>query len=73
MFIINKILVLKLSDDTSINKSKNVWALGSDSEFAIFILPVSAHFVRLCNISSTDNLPYVACSIGNTSITAKRL
>jgi ubiquinone/menaquinone biosynthesis C-methylase UbiE len=64
--------VLSLSD-SSIHKSNNVWALGSYIEFAIFILPVSAHLVRLCNISSNDNVLDVACGTGNTAITAKRL
>ncbi len=43
------------------------------NEFAIFILPVSAHLVRLCNISSSDNILDVACGTGNTAITARRL
>jgi ubiquinone/menaquinone biosynthesis C-methylase UbiE len=59
--------------DSSIHKSNNVWALGSYNEFAIFILPVSAHLVRVCNISSNDNILDVACGTGNTAITAKRL
>ena len=47
--------------------------MGSYNEFAIFILPVSAHLVRLCNLSSNDNVLDVACGTGNTAITAKRL
>ncbi len=56
--------------DSSTNKSKNLWSLGSYSEIAVFILPVSAHLVRLCNISSDDRVLDVACGTGNTSITA---
>jgi SAM-dependent methyltransferase len=62
-----------LSDDLTTNKSTNRWALGSYNEIALFLLPVSAHLVRLCNISSTDNVLDVACGTGNTAITAKRL
>jgi ubiquinone/menaquinone biosynthesis C-methylase UbiE len=47
--------------------------LGSYNEFAIFILPVSAHLVRLCNISSGKNILDVACGTGNTAITARRM
>lgn len=54
-------------------KSNNVWALGSYNEFAIFILPVSAHLVKLCNISSGDRVLDVACGTGNTAITAIRM
>ena len=62
-----------MSDDPTNNKSTNRWALGSYNEIALFLLSVSAHLVRLCNISSTDNVLDVACGIGNTAITAKRL
>ena len=55
------------------NKSNNVWSLGSYNEFAIFILPVSAHLVRLSNISSGDRVLDVACGTGNTAITARRM
>jgi ubiquinone/menaquinone biosynthesis C-methylase UbiE len=47
--------------------------LGSYNEIALFLLPVSAHLVRLCDISSTDNVLDVACGTCNTAITAKRL
>jgi SAM-dependent methyltransferase len=62
-----------LSDDPTTNKYTNKWALGSYNEIALFLLPVSAHLVRLCNISYTDNVLDVACGTGNTAITAKRL
>ena len=55
------------------NKSNNVWSLGSYSEFAIFILPVSAHLVRISNISSGDQVLDVACGTGNMAITARRM
>jgi ubiquinone/menaquinone biosynthesis C-methylase UbiE len=55
------------------SKSDNVWSLGSYNEFAIFILPVSAHLVRLCNISSGENILDVACGTGNTAITARMI
>jgi ubiquinone/menaquinone biosynthesis C-methylase UbiE len=61
------------SSSTAVNKSNNVWSLGSYNEFAIFILPVSAHLVRLCNISSGDHVLDVACGTGNTAITARRM
>ncbi len=49
-----------------------MWSLGSYSEFARFALPVSAHLVRLCNISSPDDRVLdVACGTGNTAITAR--
>ena len=61
------------SNTTTTNSSNNVWSLGSYNEFAIFILPVSAHLVRLSNISSGDRVLDVACGTGNTAITAKRM
>ena len=61
------------SNTTTTNSSINVWSLGSYNEFAIFILPVSAHLVRLSNISSGDRVLDVACGTGNTAITAKRM
>jgi len=61
------------SNTTTTNSSINVWSLGSYNEFAIFILPVSAHLVRLSNISSGDRVLEVACGTGNTAITAKRM
>jgi len=42
-------------------------------EFAIFILPVSAHLVRISNISTGDQVLDIACGTGNTAITAKRM
>jgi ubiquinone/menaquinone biosynthesis C-methylase UbiE len=62
-----------LTDDPTINKAINTWALGSYNEIALFTLPVSSHLVRLCNISSTDNVLDVACGTGNTAVTIKRL
>jgi len=53
-------------------KSNNAWSLGSYNEIALFFLPVSAHLVRLCDISSEDNILDVACGTGNTAITAAR-
>ena len=64
------IIILMMSDDSSTTKSKNVWSLGSYNEIAIFALPVSAHLVRLCDISSNDHVLDVSCGTGNTSITA---
>ncbi|MGN6623080.1 MAG: class I SAM-dependent methyltransferase [Candidatus Nitrosocosmicus sp.] len=58
---------------TTSNSSNTVWSLGSYNEFAIFILPVSAHLVKLCNISSGDCVLDVACGTGNTAITAKKM
>jgi ubiquinone/menaquinone biosynthesis C-methylase UbiE len=60
-------------DSSTANKSSNVWSLGSYNEFAILILPVSAHLVRLCNISSGENILDVACGTGNIAITARRM
>lgn len=48
-----------------------MWSLGSYGDFALFILPVSAHLVRLCNVSSNDKVLDVACGTGNTAITAR--
>jgi ubiquinone/menaquinone biosynthesis C-methylase UbiE len=53
-------------------KSKNAWSLGSYGDLAMFILPVSAHLVRLCNVSPNDKVLDVACGTGNTAITARR-
>jgi SAM-dependent methyltransferase len=63
---------LSLSDNDTL-KSNSPWALGSYNEISIFALPVSAHLVRLCNISSTDQVLDVACGTGNTAITASRI
>jgi SAM-dependent methyltransferase len=67
-----------LSDSSSSSnpptpKSKTAWSLGSYSDLAIFILPVSAHLVRLCNVSPNDKVLDVACGTGNTAITARRM
>lgn len=51
-------------------KSNNAWSLGSYNEIALYFLPVSAHLVRLCEISSDDHVLDVACGTGNTAITA---
>ena len=61
------------SSSSAINKSNNVWSIGSYGEFAMFVLPISAHLVKLCNISSGDRVLDVACGTGNTAITAKRM
>lgn len=61
------------SSSSSVIKSNNAWALDSYNEIAVHLLPVSAHLVRLCNISYSDNVLDVACSTGNTAITAKRI
>ena len=78
MTIINKrdFLVLSLShnnNSSSVDNSNNVWSLGSYNEFALFILPVSAHLVRLCNISSSYRVLDVVCGTGNTAINARRM
>ncbi len=39
------------------------------NEIAVFIIPVSAHLLRLCKISFTDNVLDVVCDTGNTAIT----
>jgi ubiquinone/menaquinone biosynthesis C-methylase UbiE len=64
---------LSENNSSSVKKSNNVWALGAYNEFAIFILPVSAHLVRLGNISAGYNVLDIACGTGNTAITAKRM
>lgn len=48
------------------------WSMGSYKDFAIFILPVSAHLVKICKISANNNVLDVACGTGNTAITAKK-
>ena len=53
-------------------EQKNAWSLGSYNEIALFFLPVSAHLVKLCNVSSDDRVLDVACGTGNTTITARR-
>ena len=58
--------------DEPIPKSKTVWSLGSYNEIALSLLPVSAHLVKLCNISSDNCVLDVACGTGNTTITARR-
>jgi hypothetical protein len=60
------------SSDSLLPKPQNAWSLGSYSEIAIFLLPASAHLVRLCNVSSDDIVLVVACGTGNTAITARR-
>jgi SAM-dependent methyltransferase len=54
------------------HEPKNAWSLGSYNEIALFFLPVSAHLVKLCNVSSDDRVLDVACGTGNTAITARR-
>ena len=58
---------------TSTTKDGTPWSLGSYNEIAVHLLPVSAHLVRLCNISSADHILDVACGTGNTAITARRM
>ena len=58
--------------DSSMPRPQNAWSLGSYSEIALFFLPVSAHLVKLCNVSSGDRVFDVACGTGNTAITARR-
>jgi SAM-dependent methyltransferase len=58
-------------DDGPLPKPNNPWSLGSYSEIALFLLPVSAHLVRLCNVSPDDRVLDVACGTGNTAITAR--
>jgi SAM-dependent methyltransferase len=55
------------------SKSNNLWSLGSYNEIAVHLLPVSAHLVKICNISAADHVLDVACGTGNTAITAKRM
>jgi SAM-dependent methyltransferase len=61
------------SQNSPTPKPKTVWSLGSYSDLALFILPVSAHLVRLCNVSPSDKVLDVACGTGNTAITARRM
>ncbi|MDQ4072717.1 MAG: class I SAM-dependent methyltransferase, partial [Thermoproteota archaeon] len=61
------------NNNNSIFESSKTWALGSYNEIAIFLLPVSAHLVRICQVSQYDNVLDVACGTGNTAITARRL
>jgi SAM-dependent methyltransferase len=42
------------------------------TKLLFFFLPVSAHLVKLCNVSSDDRVLDVACGTGNTAITASR-
>ena len=39
---------------------------------SLFFLPVSAHMVKLCDVSSDDRVLDVVCGTGNTAITASR-
>ena len=55
------------------HKSRSPWSLGSYNEIAVFLLPISAHLVRLCSISSGDHVLDAACGTGNTAITARRM
>jgi ubiquinone/menaquinone biosynthesis C-methylase UbiE len=66
--------VAKAADSTTTaTKYSTPWSLGSYNEIAVHLLPVSAHLVRLCNISSADHVLDVACGTGNTAITARRM
>ncbi len=60
-------------DDDDLHLSKSAWGMGSYSAIALFFLPVSAYLVRLCDISSGDQVLDVACGTGNTAITAARI
>jgi 2-polyprenyl-3-methyl-5-hydroxy-6-metoxy-1,4-benzoquinol methylase len=60
-----------MSDNTTL-KSNSTLALGSYNEISIFVLPVSALLVRLCNIYYTDHVVDLACGTGNIAITLRR-
>jgi len=47
--------------------------LCAQNKFAIFILAISAHLVRLSNISTGDQILDVACGTGNATVTARRM
>ncbi|HSA74304.1 MAG TPA: class I SAM-dependent methyltransferase, partial [Nitrososphaeraceae archaeon] len=53
-------------------KAIATWSSGDYRGIATFIPPISAHLVRLVNISPDKSVLDVACGNGNTAITARR-
>ena len=51
-------------------KSRKTWSLGSYSEVASILPPMSAHLIRSANVKAGDSVLDVACGPGNTAITA---
>jgi SAM-dependent methyltransferase len=58
--------------DSSLTQSKNAGVWDPTMKLPFFFLPVSAHLVKLYNVSSDDRVLDVACGTGNTAITASR-
>ena len=54
-------------------KAIATWSSGDYRSIATFIPPISAHLVRLVNISPDKSVLDVACGNGNTAITARRM
>jgi ubiquinone/menaquinone biosynthesis C-methylase UbiE len=54
-------------------KAMATWSSGDYPSIAAFIPPISAHLVRLVNISPDKSVLDVACGNGNTAITARRM
>ena len=65
--------VAKATVSTTTTKYNTQWSLGSHNEIAVHLLPVSAHPVKICNISSADHVLDVKCGTENTAITARCL
>ena len=54
-------------------KAIATWSSGDYPSIATFIPPISAHLVRLVNISPDNSVLDVACGNGTTAIIARRM
>ena len=54
-------------------KAIAIWSSGDYRSIATFIPPISAHLVRLVNVSPDKSVLDVACGNGNTAIIARRM
>lgn len=54
-------------------KAIATWSTGDYRSIATFIPPISAHLVRLVNVTPDKSVLDVACGNGNTAITARRI
>lgn len=54
-------------------KAIATWSSGDYRSIATFIPPISAHLIRLVNISPDKSILDVACGNGNTAISARKI
>ena len=54
-------------------KAIATWSSGDYRSIATFIPPISAHLIRLVNITPDKSILDVACGNGNTAISARKI